>query len=175
MIEAVLVHTHSQTRGSDSGQSKLPSKTASTSHYQNIYIPEESSQWALSNDHRWSLWTPLNCRYTLDASKSQIQTHSFWHKIKSWQRASQRSQPLRLKMSENLVQSAWYWYENAWGMLNRWSKYPLMYFSNRQTRVYWMLNAEKCDKSLLNCCHMAQLDRPAVMQLHYKKAISRPS
>ena len=48
------------TRGSDFGRSKLPSKTAGTSRYQtNIYTPEESSQWALSNDHRWSLRTHL--------------------------------------------------------------------------------------------------------------------
>ena len=48
-------------KSSDSGRSKLSSKTAGTSRYQNpnIYTPEESSQWALSNDHRWSLRTPL--------------------------------------------------------------------------------------------------------------------
>ena len=43
---------------SDSGWSKLPSKTEGTSLYQN-YTPEESSQWVLSNDHCWSLQTPL--------------------------------------------------------------------------------------------------------------------
>ena len=51
----------SKTEGSDSGRSKLASKTAGTSHYQtaNIYTSEESSQWALSNNHRWSLRIPL--------------------------------------------------------------------------------------------------------------------
>ena len=46
---------------SDSERSKIPSKTAGTSVYQNpnIYTPEVSSQWALSNDHHWSLQTPL--------------------------------------------------------------------------------------------------------------------
>ena len=46
---------------SDSGRSKLPSKTASPSHYQNpnIYTSEESSHWALLTDHRWLSQTPL--------------------------------------------------------------------------------------------------------------------
>ena len=42
-------------------RSKLPSKTAGTSRYQNldIYTPEENSQEVLSNDHRWPLRTQL--------------------------------------------------------------------------------------------------------------------
>ena len=46
---------------SDSRRSKLLSRKAGTSHYQNpnIYTSEESSQWALFNNYHWLLWTPL--------------------------------------------------------------------------------------------------------------------
>ena len=62
-IVRTSMHTEEEesTHVSNSGWSKLPSKTAgiSCSSNPNIYIPEESSQWALSNSHHWSLRTPL--------------------------------------------------------------------------------------------------------------------
>ena len=52
---------------SDSWRWQLSSKTAGTSHYQNrstsIHQKKALGAWALSNDHLWSLRTPLLRKY----------------------------------------------------------------------------------------------------------------